>query len=59
MSVGGFLLILLAVALFLALLMLTTTACMVILHREFDWNPFTTRKQRKSWESTRPNHTTF
>ena len=58
MSVVGFLLILLAVALFLALLMLTTTACMVILHREFDWNPFTTRK-RKSWESTLPNHTTF
>lgn len=58
MSVGGFSLILLAVALFLALLMLTATACMVILHREFDWNPFTT-KRRKPGESTQTNQTRF
>lgn len=45
MTVADVTAILLAGVLCLILLMASATICMCVLHREFGWNPFTTRRK--------------
>lgn len=57
MSVWDVIWLLIGVAVFQSTLMTATVICMTVLHRVFDWNPFSTRRTRSTparpgWEKT-------